>query len=67
MAEKLLTKAEAAEMLGLKNTRVFDRIRPNLIANQGLQMTRVSRSVRFTQSSLEKIIKNAIKDGTDIA
>lgn len=65
MSEKLITKVEAAEMLGMK-LRTFEKLKAKLIANKGLQMVKVSKSHRFRKASLEKIIKKAAENGTDI-
>ena len=58
MANQLLTTRQAAEKLGV-SLAAFYRIRTKLLA-KGLKHTKVGRSTKYLESSLDKIIDRAI-------
>ena len=64
MAEKLISRQDAAEMLGV-STRTFSRIKAKLIA-RGLKSVKVGRYTKYLQSSLDNLILKAIRTGKDL-
>lgn len=60
MAEKLLNSVEVAKRLRV-SVRQFYRIEADLIANHGLGRTIIGRTKKYTASSLERLIRNAVE------
>ncbi|MBN2138181.1 MAG: hypothetical protein JW720_10255 [Sedimentisphaerales bacterium] len=60
MAEKLLNSVEVARRLGV-SLRHFYRLEADLIANHGLGRMVIGRTKKYTESSLERLIDNAVK------
>ena len=60
MAEKLLNSVEVARRLGV-SLRHFYRLEADLIANHGLGRMVIGRTKKYTESSLERLINNAVK------
>ena len=61
MAEKLLTKYQTAERLGMAG-RTFNHHRPKLIA-AGLQVVYLGKKPRFVERSVDALIARAAKRG----
>lgn len=58
MSERLLTVDQVEDRLGFKRTTIYNNL-PKLIAKGLVRVPFSTRSVRFTESSLEKLIKRA--------
>ena len=60
MPEKLINSAVVASRLGV-SLRHFYRIEANLIANHGLERTIIGRTKKYTEVSLDRLIRNAVE------
>lgn len=61
MPEKLLTSLQVAERLSL-SLRHFYRLEPYLIAKWGLERAIIGRSKRYTEISVDRLIRKAVKE-----
>ena len=58
MAKQLLTPLQAAKRLGICRAK-FYVLRPKLVA-RGLKGTRVGKTMKYLESSLDKLIQTAV-------
>jgi len=60
MPEQLLTSLQVAERLSM-SLRHFYRLEPYLIAKWGLERAIIGRSKKYTETSVDRLIRKAVK------
>jgi len=60
MSEKLLTSSQVADRLSISQ-RHFYRLEPRLITKWGLERAIIGRSKKYTEASVDRLIRKAVK------